>query len=238
MSLMQQLGEGYVWMDAKVLVADIDVDADVARGMLPPSLELADPACATVFVADYPQTAFGSVYREAAVLLHGSDEHGALLHCPWMVVDDDTALIIGRELLGFPKKLADITLEIGDDRAVGTVNRHGVEVMRIECALEPDDLEGEPVFGHRFVNACGTMIHGLDLIEVPPSGEEIHERRGGPAKVQLTTSDRDLPGQLAVAVDAGGQLVHLDFGGSAGESRVLGPADPEWAAGRLLSRTL
>jgi len=29
-----------------------------------------------------------------------------------MVVDDDTALILGRELLGFPKKMADIELEV------------------------------------------------------------------------------------------------------------------------------
>jgi acetoacetate decarboxylase len=29
-----------------------------------------------------------------------------------MVVDDDTALILGREMLGFPKKMADIELEV------------------------------------------------------------------------------------------------------------------------------
>jgi acetoacetate decarboxylase len=28
-----------------------------------------------------------------------------------MAVDDDTALILGREMLGFPKKMADIELE-------------------------------------------------------------------------------------------------------------------------------
>jgi acetoacetate decarboxylase len=233
-----ELGEGHIWTDALVLVADIDVDVDTARGLLPPTLELADPPRATVFVADYPATAFGSVYREAAVLLHASDDRGGLRHCPWMVVDDDTALIIGREMLGFPKKLADIDLSVTGDRAVGTVSRHGTQVLRIEVDLTGDEPDPGPVFSRRFVNACGTMVHGLDLLEIPPSDEVIHRSRTGSGTVRLADGPRDLLGQLAGSSEVTARLVHLDFGGGAEPARVLRPADADWTAGRMLGRVL
>ena len=93
---------GYTWVGAEVVWAEVPVDVDAARQLLPPGLELDDPAVATVFVADYPFTTFGSVYKEAAVLLHCRDAKGPHLHCPWMVVDDDTALILGRVICTFP----------------------------------------------------------------------------------------------------------------------------------------
>jgi hypothetical protein len=173
MAMMDALGDGHVWIDALVLIADLEVDAEAVRELLPPGLELASPPTATVFVADYPETAFGSSYREAALLLHGRDEHGPLRHCSWMVVDDDTALILGREVLGFPKKMADITLEVSDGHVVGSVSLKGVEVMRIECDLSDDPPGTAPVFAHRFVNACGTMVHGLDLIEIPTASGSV-----------------------------------------------------------------
>ena len=86
----------FIWTHARVLEAEVAISASIASSLLPAALRLEDPPTATLFVADYPETRFGSVYREAAVLLHAADTKGPALHCPWMVVDDDTALILGR----------------------------------------------------------------------------------------------------------------------------------------------
>jgi acetoacetate decarboxylase len=78
-----------------------------------------------------------------------------------MPVDDDMALIGGRETFGFPKKIAEqISLKRDGDHVVGRVVRKEREILRIECELDdapPDaslgglaertqDLEGNPCY--------------------------------------------------------------------------------------------
>jgi len=222
----------YLWTNARVLAVDVEVARDAARRLLPDSLSIAEPATATLFVADYPETAFGSVYREAAVLLHAADARGPALHCPWMVVDDDTALILGREVLGFPKKMAEIRLDERDGRAVGTVRRRGVEVMRLEAAASESETVPAPFFGRRIVNAIGTLPTGMKRIDLPPAAERIHSARCGEAKVALASSERDPLGELAPAASGRARLVHLDFGSTdvAGgpKSEILGDAGADW----------
>ena len=231
----------YTWQNARVLWAEIPVDPGAAAQVLPPGLVLADPPTATVFVADYPFTTFGSVYREAAVLLHGIDDRGAFIHCPWMVVDDDTALILGREMLGFPKKMAEIELELDGDRAVGTVVRKGVELLRIEATVDAVDATPPPLFDRRFVNLFGSVVTGMTLIEIAPCGEHFQGCRRGPGKVMLGTSDRDALGPLAPATEATVRMATVDFAaeGEDTQPHVVGTVtDEAWAAARFMARLM
>src|SRR5437016_7485825 len=52
--------------------------------------------------------------------------------CPWMMVDDDVALIVGRELLGYPKKLGSIAWRREGDFIEGIASRRG-EIGRASC---------------------------------------------------------------------------------------------------------
>jgi hypothetical protein len=67
---------GYLWTNAHMLAVEVAVSREAAASLLPAALRPSDPPTATLFVADYPETAFGSVYREAAVLLHAVDSEG------------------------------------------------------------------------------------------------------------------------------------------------------------------
>ncbi len=150
-------GRPDIWTGARMVFADVPVDPAAVRDWLPAPLRLAAPARATVFIADYPATTFGSVYREAAVLLHVRLFGVAMAFCPWMVVDDDRALILGRELLGYPKKLAEIHFAEEGGRFEGAVVRHGVEVMRIEGAIGGREPAPPPGIGQRAVNLRSLM---------------------------------------------------------------------------------
>ncbi len=231
----------YLWTNARILTVDVGISSSAARALLPEALSLPEPATATLFVADYPETAFGSVYREAAVLLHAADSRGPALHCPWMVVDDDTALILGREVLGFPKKMAEIHFEEQGGRAVGWVRRRGTELMRLEATVASAEAKPAPFFGRRIVNVIGTLPTGLSLIDLPPAAERIHSARSGDAKVTLASSDRDALAALAPAAPGPARLGHLDFGAiepgaAGGASTILGAVDAGWAARMFLAR--
>jgi acetoacetate decarboxylase len=231
---------GYLWTNARLLTLETTVSRAAASALLPAGLSLVEPATATLFVADYPETAFGSVYREAAVLLHVEDAKGAALHCPWMVVDDDTALILGREVLGFPKKMAEIELEERAGSVVGTVCRKGVELMRLEATLTQDEPTPEPFFARRMVNAIGTLVTGMKRVDLPPAAERIHSARCGTGRVTLGSSERDPLAALGAASTGVARLGHLDFGSTlasgAPGAQLIGDIEPEWTLRQFFAR--
>jgi acetoacetate decarboxylase len=232
---------GYIWTNARLLAVDVAVSGAAVSALLPAALAVSDPPTATLFIADYPETLFGSVYREAAVLLHARDDQGAALHCPWMVVDDDTALILGRELLGFPKKLAEIELAESGERVVGTVRRRGTEIMRIEAALGSTEATPAPMFGRRMVNAIGTPVTGMKLVDLAPTEEVIHASRLAEAKVALCSSERDPLGDLQAAPAATARYLRLDMGKAGGAGAgpsLLGDVDSEWLGRRFYPRAM
>ena len=99
----------WAWSDASVLAADVKVNEKAASSWLPGWLRILEPAMATVFVADYPNKLPSGVdpYKETAILLHVRLGKAGGVFCPWMLVDDDAALLLGRETLGYPKKLGE-----------------------------------------------------------------------------------------------------------------------------------
>lgn len=120
---------------AEMLHAVFRSDPAVIAQILPKPLKPAKEPLAAVFVARYPNTNFGCVYNEGALFIQTRFRGEAGFYCLAMPVDDDMAMVGGREHYGFPKKMAEeITLEQKDDRWVGRVVRKGVELMRIESA--------------------------------------------------------------------------------------------------------
>lgn len=225
------------WTNARVLAVDVEVDAGAAQALLPPPLVTSDPPRATVFCADYPEGIFGIVYREAAVLLHCRDGHGPAVHCAWIMVDDDTALIQGRELLGFPKKMADFTWEESGDNVVGTVTRKGVELMSIEGRIGAVDPSPTAIFGRRFVNAMGSVVAGMQLVDFTPA-ETFRSALGSEVTVKLASSIWDPGiGELAPSVTGSGVFAVVDFGGGAEPPRVTPLEDDAWAIERFLPRS-
>src|ERR1043165_4775777 len=58
---------GWIYRDAHYLVADVELDARIAKRFVPWPLRLSTPARAQVFTGYFPINTFGSVYYEAGV---------------------------------------------------------------------------------------------------------------------------------------------------------------------------
>jgi acetoacetate decarboxylase len=138
---------------AEMLVVVFRTDPSFVADVLPRPLRPTGTPLATAFVARYPSTNFGDPYNEGALFVHAEHRGETGLYCLAMPVDDDMAMVGGREHFGFPKKMADeITLERDGGHAVGRVVRKGAEVLRIEAELaddiDPFDLPiGEAAIG-------------------------------------------------------------------------------------------
>jgi acetoacetate decarboxylase len=235
---LDDLPSGFIWTDARILLATVPLNAIGFGDWLPPvpGLRLANPPLATCFVARYPKTLFGSVYNEAAVLVHVVDDEGPALHCPWMVVDDDTALVFGRELLGFPKKMARIRLTEGRRKTVGSVVRKGVEVLRIEAQTATFANESGDVLP-RLLNAFGSFVGGMSMLDIPEITERVHERGVGSARLTARATERDPIGDWVRSGSGEAVFSVLDFAGLDDILVALEEPIPQhWATVKTLQR--
>lgn len=182
---------GWIFRDARFLAARVEVDPRAASGVLPRGLRLADPARATVFTAHFPEASFGSAYNEAAVFLHVRRGRRTGLHCPWILVDDDIALIAGRELLGYPKKLGTIDFVVENQRVRSRVVRKHTCVLEMDAELgaidpEPPAMEGLPTF-----NVLGTIGWSLQRLVAFEPREQVLESRVASCALTIHRAERD-----------------------------------------------
>lgn len=224
----------WTWTNAQLLIADVPVNRDIARQWLPPALELPGQtdARAAVFIAHYPDTAMGFAYREAGVLLHARLRNKPVLHCAWMVVDDDTAMILGRELLGFPKKMARIDFDFAPLRPEASVVRRGVELLRFEGVADGDGAR-TPAFAHPIVNMRGIPGALPNLMLSITAHEQCHVSNALRLRIRTQESACDPLASLGIDGEFSARRMVLNIGGkSDAESRFpIAPAamvNPAW----------
>lgn len=182
-----------LWENAKFVLIDLPLNREAAKKLLPLGMRLTDPARATFFIADYTKTAFTIPYRECALLLHVHNLIGGIgVHCPWMIVDDDTAMIYGRELLGYPKKMGTFRFDEKDGRISAGLTRRGVEVLSVEALKQTDEKNPGPVLGIKTFNfgGLGQMSAFSPLVLFKP-GETIHESYTAEAELRIEDSPYD-----------------------------------------------
>jgi len=145
------------FIGAEMLMAAFQTEPSAIAKILPRPLRPTAQPIAFAFVARYPQTNFGSSYHEGALLVQARLGGEVGLYCLAMPVNEDMAMVYGRERYGYPKKMADsISLEETDSHVVGRVVRKGAEILRIElqpsAMAEPGDSS---VFAHEAVDSNG-----------------------------------------------------------------------------------
>jgi acetoacetate decarboxylase len=209
--------------NAEMLMAVYRTDPEVVARLLPKPLTPAAEPLVFAFVARYPQTNFGSIYNEGALFVTARFRDRTGGYCLAMPVDDDTALIGGREYFGFPKKMAEeIRLQRRGHTIAGQVVRKGVEILRIE--LEPDadaalgdfaalappqiDRAGHPCLQldsylfKFFPSADGRKFDYLPRLIRQTTVFRPHPGlRRGTGRVMVASSERDPLGELPVIGD-------------------------------------
>lgn len=210
---------------AELLWLRFSTEPEVVRAVLPRPLRVPDDPLATAFVASYPKTNFGLPYREAVLALDATYHGEPGQYSIAMPVTDDMAMAAGREGYGYPKKLAEIELRRRDHHALGSVARHGVEIMRLEgelleetgrnpegLGMEVQGLDGEParksvqwLFKHSAAVDGRPFQHPPLLVRQPVLFSPRDGQRRAALHLKLMSSPTDTLGDIPVleAVDAG-----------------------------------
>jgi acetoacetate decarboxylase len=117
----------YRFVNREFLIVTYRTDIDALRAVVPEPLQVTDPIVKYEFIRMPDSTGFGD-YTESgqviAVTLEG--QAGGYVHS--MYLNDEAPIAGGRELWGFPKKLAAPALTVEKDTLLGTLDYGSVRV--------------------------------------------------------------------------------------------------------------
>jgi acetoacetate decarboxylase len=218
------------WDNARFVLADVPLDDQEVRRILPWGMKPSDPPVATLFIADYNTVSYPIVpYHEAAMLIHVRTPLSAGIHCCWMTVDDDTALILGREMLGYPKKLGVFEFDEKDGVIHASISRREVRVMEMTAKRGAPQNPKPPVFNIKTFNV-GAMgqFFALNPIWVFRPREVIHESYKADIKLTLNDSAFDPVARLVAGEPQNGRIVVMDIPGDGAYMAPVGFAGPGW----------
>jgi len=161
------------YKDVERILFTYETDEEAVMNVLPEGLEVPTPATATLLFVKYPFSTLGP-YLEAILsvgCLWQGEPRGYVAH---IVLDTDAPTGAGREIWGFPKKLAHITFENEGDLIMGTMerpkgNRICTGVIRIERPLEEMAPAAGPGLSLRVIPSPeeGQGPSLMELIETP-----------------------------------------------------------------------
>ncbi len=134
----------YRFVNREFLIVTYRTDPDTLRAVVPEPLEIEDPIVKYEFIRMPDSTGFGDYTESGQVIpVVFNGKRGGYVHS--MYLNDDAPIAGGRELWGFPKKLASPALGVEKDTLLGTLDYGPVRVATATMGYKHRALEPGPV---------------------------------------------------------------------------------------------
>lgn len=110
----------YRFINREYLIITYETDLDLLREVVPAPLEVTEPLVKFEFIRMPDSTGFGDYTESGQVIpVHYKGKAGSYTHA--MYLDDHPPIAGGREIWGFPKKLAQPELQVINETLLGTL---------------------------------------------------------------------------------------------------------------------
>jgi len=180
----------YHYRNAQAISIKFETDPELALDVLPAPLELIEPAAANLSFYWYPFTTFGP-YHEAILRLYARHEGKPLTYIAQIFVDMEPPMLAGREVWGYPKKLARIGFERDKDMVIGWLERpQGVRLAT--AIMRPEQPAGAlgsngPTTGLRIIPSAepGDKRPALAELIAADTEHTIREAWAGPGSISF-----------------------------------------------------
>src|ERR1700733_5807524 len=131
----------YRFVDREFLIVTYRTDLDALRAVVPEPLQIGEPIVKYEFIRMPDSTGFGD-YTESGQVIPVTFEGkpGGYVHS--MYLNDEAPIAGGRELWGFPKKLAAPKIAVESDVLVGTL--HYGSVLCASATMGYKHRKGDP----------------------------------------------------------------------------------------------
>jgi acetoacetate decarboxylase len=130
----------YRFVNREFLIISYRTDMDALKAVVPEPLEIMDPIVKYEFIRMPDSTGFGDYTESGQVIpVTYKGVHGGYVHS--MYLNDDAPIAGGREIWGFPKKLAEPSLRVEKDALVGTLDYGSLRVANASMGYKHKALD-------------------------------------------------------------------------------------------------
>ncbi len=203
---------GISFKNARLVLIDVPLDRDRVKEILPWGLWPANPSTGIIIMAHYPIFPFGEPYHEAILMVRVRTPMGKGLHCAWILVDNDSALIAGREFVGYPKKMGEFTSWDDGEKTHLSVARRGAELISVDYRPGAPESSPGPVFALKTFNLGGPgQLLAISPMLLFKPREIIHESHEASVDLKLNHSVFDPVAGLVAGDPISARVVRADF---------------------------
>ena len=189
----------YRFVNREFFIITYRTDMEALRAVVPEPLQVIDPIVKYEFIRMPDSTGFGDYTETGQVIpVEFNGRKGSYVHA--MFLNDDSPIAGGREIWGFPKKLAEPRMRVEKDTLVGTLDVGSVQVASATMgykhrAIDPakvlESLQA-PTFLLKIIphvdctpRICELVEYSLEDITVKgawegPAGLELHDHAMAP----------------------------------------------------------
>lgn len=172
-------------------IISYETDINLLREVVPAPLEVTSPIVKYEFIRmhSYGLGDFTESGQVIPVKMNGED--GNYIHT--MYLDSTTSILAGREIWGFPKRMAQPKLYVSDEVLVGTLDSSTLRVAQATMALKHTPVElskiEEAMTAPTFVLKNIPDVDGTpkvsQLVKIEATDVEVYEAWTGPASLEL-----------------------------------------------------
>uniref|UniRef100_UPI003B51B47B acetoacetate decarboxylase family protein n=1 Tax=Roseovarius indicus TaxID=540747 RepID=UPI003B51B47B len=205
----------YHYRGVRKISAYCRCDPDALRAFLPDDFELLGDVC-EVFQLEAPDAGPLGHYSESGVVIPMTFDGTPGAHVALEYVSSDDSLAAGREIWGYPKKMAEVpfrSLENGGFES--STIRRGTTIISMTFTPGGDAFE-KPVMQPRFqiktfATADGTGWDLYQVIRNDLANVEVRDHQFGTVELELKGSDNDPLDRLGVESVIGAESAVIDF---------------------------
>ena len=147
----------YRFVNREFFIVTYRTDPDALRAVVPEPLEITEPIVKYEFIRMPDSTGFGDYTETGQVIpVRYAGETGGYVYA--MFLDDEAPIAGGRELWGFPKKLASPSLTVEKDTLLGVLRYGSVQVAVATMGYKHRALDLAAVSNCRCSRCCRACI--------------------------------------------------------------------------------
>ncbi len=182
----------YRFVNREYLIITYETDIDLLREMVPAPLEVTEPLVKFEFIRMPDSTGFGDYTESGQVIpVRYKGKPGGYTHA--MYLDDQPPIAGGREIWGFPKKLAKPKLEVINETLLGTLEYGPCRIATATMGYKYESLDtkkvAESMTGANFLLKIIPHVDGTtricELVEYHLTDITVKGAWQGPAQIEL-----------------------------------------------------
>ncbi|MEM1352548.1 MAG: acetoacetate decarboxylase [Pseudomonadota bacterium] len=183
----------YRFYDREFLIISYRTDLDALRAVVPEPLKVVEPIVKYEFIRMPDSTGFGD-YTETGQVIPVEYEGQKANYVHAMFLDDHAPIAAGREIWGFPKKLAQPSLRVEKETLVGTLDKGSVRVATGTMGYKHKELDtnviaaslAAPSYLLKIIPHVDCTPRICELVRYSQTELTVKGAWSGPARLEMT----------------------------------------------------